>query len=427
MFFLHFPVFRIEYYGLEVLFLTVFIALFALFLLHKKGVIYSKKILVISILLLFIAFDMRYHVLRTITGDYKIYLSHWVDHYRQNGGFSAFDTVYYNCNYNVPYLYFLALFSYSRINDLYLIKLLSVFFDVILAYACFNLVSIFSSSKRLQLITFFAVLFTPSVYINSAYWGQCDSIYVSFAVLSIYFALDDHPVKSMIMIAISFAFKLQAIFIMPVFAVLWIFGKIKFKHFFVFPLTYLIMILPAVAMGRSFIDTLFLYTTIPSSNGVALNHNSASIFALLKFSEENIPIVTTVSIIFAFTVLLMIIGLCFFNRKRLTKETVLFVAMIFSAIIPFLLPRMHDRYFYSAEILAIVVSLIYRKYCYISILSQLAALNMYLICLSGNGEDIIPMYLCSIAYIVIILSIFFAIFGSFSNYAVSKDANQISA
>ena len=101
-------------------------------------------------------------------------------------------------NYNIPYLYFLAFFSYLPVKDLYLIKSLSIFFDIILAYSVCMTVSLFCNNRWLRICSFFAVLLWPTVILNGAYWGQCDSIYTSLALLGIYCALSDRPVRSMI-------------------------------------------------------------------------------------------------------------------------------------------------------------------------------------------------------------------------------------
>ena len=62
-----------------------------------------------SILLLAGAFVLRGAALDYQTLDYQNFLTRWVDFFRDNGGFRAL--AYPVGNYNIPYLYFLALFS----------------------------------------------------------------------------------------------------------------------------------------------------------------------------------------------------------------------------------------------------------------------------------------------------------------------------
>ena len=328
-------------------------ALFALFLLYRSGNLKKPSYWAISVLLLALAFVSRAMVFDYETLDYQDFLTHWVDFFRFNGGFAALDTPV--GNYNIPYLYFMALFSYSGIKDLYLIKLLSVFFDVVLAYGSMMLLGKYAQSPVRRLACFFTVLFLPTVFFNGAVWGQCDSIYVSLAVMSIVLALDGKPVRAMIFIALSFGFKLQAVFLMPVFAVLLIAGKVKLKHFLVFPLTYVILVLPAVIAGRPFLDTLLLYFGQTGSIGDALNYNSSSLFAILE-RVQNTALASRLAILAAFLFMLLVIALVFFGRKQMTNRVILGAAVLFAIGIPFLLPHMHDRYFFAADIMTVIMA-----------------------------------------------------------------------
>lgn len=328
-------------------------ALFALFLLYRSGNLKKPSYWAVSFVLLALAFVTRATVFDYETLDYQDFLTRWVDFFRQNGGFAALDTPV--GNYNIPYLYFMALFSYSGIKDLYLIKLLSVFFDVVLAYASMQLLGKFVQSSIRRLSCFFTVMFLPTVFLNGSVWAQCDSIYVALAVLSISLALDGKPVRAMIAIALSFGFKLQAVFLMPVFAVLLIAGKVKLRHFLVFPLTYVLLVLPAVIAGRPFLETLTLYLGQTGSIGDAMNYNSSSLFAILD-KVQNTDLASKLSILAAFVFMLLVIAAAFFGRKRLTNRAILGAAVLFAIGIPFLLPHMHDRYFFAADITALIMA-----------------------------------------------------------------------
>ena len=311
-------------------------ALFALFLLYRSGNLKKPSLWAVSVLLLALAFVSRAMVFDYETLDYRDFLTHWVDFFRFNGGFAALGTPV--GNYNIPYLYFMALFSYSGIKDLYLIKLLSVFFDVVLAYGSMMLLGKYAQSPVRRLACFFTVLFLPTVFLNGAVWGQCDSIYVALAVMGIVLALDGKPVRAMIFIALSFGFKLQAVFLMPVFAVLLIAGKVKLKHFLVFPLTYVILVLPAVIAGRPFLDTLLLYFGQTGSIGDALNYNSSSLFPILE-RVQNTALASRLAILAAFLFMLLVTAAVFFGRKRMTNRVILGAAVLFAIGIPFLLPQ----------------------------------------------------------------------------------------
>ena len=94
-------------------------------------------------------------------------------------------------DYNALYLYFLALFSYIPIKDLYLIKILSFVFDYIMAFGMYKLTKecINKKSQILPLIAYSCTLLMPTVIMNSGEWVQCDSIYVAFLIWSLYFMI----------------------------------------------------------------------------------------------------------------------------------------------------------------------------------------------------------------------------------------------
>ena len=343
-------------------------ALFALYFLYRSGCIKTAAQWSAVAALLLTAFVPRLLAMKYETLDYQDFLAPWVMFYRQNGGFRA---LYRPVgNYNVPYLYFLALFSYSKIRDLYLIKLLSIFFDVLLAWGGMRLVSRLTDSPARRVGCFFTLLLLPTVFLNGAVWGQCDSIYVALAVLALADALEDRPFRAMALLALSFGFKLQAVFVMPVFAVLLFAGKIRWKHLPVFPLTYLLLILPAVIAGRPFMNTLLIYLNESGTVGTSLNYNSSSIYGLFR-NVSDPALAEKLGIFAAFAFLLLLLALCFVFRKRLDDRLILIAALLMAVGIPFFLPHMHDRYFFSADALSVI--LVFG----LPILSPVAALTQF--------------------------------------------------
>ena len=338
-----------------VLFLLILEAALALWLLWKERLMAQGWVAVLCTVLVALAFAVRAAYFDYETLDYQNFLTRWVSYYRDNGGFRALkDSV---GNYNIPYLYFLAFFSYLPVRDLYLIKLLSVFFDVLLAWAAMKLVGRVTREPVMLLGVYFAVLFWPTVFLNGALWGQCDSIYVAFALLGLWLALDEKPVGSMAMMAISFGFKLQAVFVLPVCAVLLMYRKYKWWHLLVFPATYVLLVLPAVLLGRPFWDTITLYLDQTGSVGSGLNYNSPSIFAIFwHIPDAQQEQAAKIGIIAAALYMLDLLAIAFIKREKLTDRSILAFSLLFAIGIPFLLPHMHDRYFYAADILSLVLA-----------------------------------------------------------------------
>ncbi len=349
-------------------------AVMALLLLYFDGLL-KKPVQVLTCAgLVAAAFVLRALFFSYETLDYQDFLARWVQYFRDNGGFAALkDSV---GNYNVPYLYFLALFSYVDIYDLYLIKLLSTFFDVLLAFGAMRLTGLFTRSRARLLFVYFAVLFWPTVVLNSAVWGQCDSIYVALGLLAVYWAMDGRPVLGMAAMAASFAFKLQAVFIMPVFVLLLIARRVKLRHFLVFPAVYMLLMLPAVLAGRPVLDTITLYFDQMGTVGSALNYNSPSVYAFAR-SVADEALASRLGIAAAFALMLAVFGWFWWRRGSITNWALLGGALLLVVGIPFLLPHMHDRYFFCADILSLVFAAAAPVYFFLPLLCEFASLLGY--------------------------------------------------
>lgn len=350
-----------------------FTGVLAFRILKFEGLLKRKGLLILSIVLIAGAMVPRGLCMEHETLDYQNFLTKWVQFFRDNGGVKALSQSV--GNYNVPYLYFLALASYSSVRDLYLIKLFSVLFDVLLAWGILRLARRFAGETG-RLAGFFTALYLPTVVLNGAYWGQCDSVYAAFAVWSVAFALEDKPVQSVAAIALSFAFKLQAVFLMPVFLIFIFAKKIKWHHLGVFPLTYLAVVLPAIIAGRPPLDTVLLYWNQAGTVGDGLNYNSPSMYAFVPYGAETAGL-SALGIAAAFAFLLLLFVLCWFRRKQLDDRALMVCALLISVAVPFLLPHMHDRYFFLADVLSLVLAVAVPQLCHVPICVSFASLMGY--------------------------------------------------
>ena len=392
----------------SVLFILIIEALFAYWLLYRAGAMRTRVQLIAGALLLSAAFVLRYLALPHETADYRDFLTRWVQWFRDNGGFRALKSSI--GNYNIPYLYFLAAFSYLPVRDLFLIKLLSIFFDVLLAWSVCRIVSLFRESPALRLLSFLLVLLLPTVFLNGAYWGQCDSIYVALALLGYSCALRDRPVLSMVCIALSFSFKLQAVFLMPIYAVFLFHGKIRWKHLPVFPATYVLTVLPAVLAGRPFAETVTLYFDQLDSVGTGLNYNSPSIFSFLDFHLHSADpeLLTRLGILAAFFFMAVILLLCLIRRRSLNAKALILAAAVLALGIPFLLPRMHERYFFGADLLTLTACFLLPEAIPAALLTEFASFLGYYAYLKGRYLLLMRWgAVCLIAALGLLLFLFF--------------------
>ena len=356
----------------RIIVLVLFLLLFALtlFLLFRSGFAPDLYSILYCSLPVAFAFFLRALCMDHVTMDYTSFLSPWVETFRENGGLKALSMSV--GDYNVPYLYILALISYSRIPDLYLIKLVSILFDILLALWGMKLTGVLTKGTARPLAAFLLLLLLPTVILNGAYWGQCDSIYGAFAVLSLYLALANRPVSSVAAIAVSFAFKLQAIFLLPVYFIFLYTRRIRPRHILVFPVTYLWVVFPAVLFGKPFWDTISVYIMQTENYSNRLTLNAPSIFSFIR-GTVNTELYSHLGILAAFLFVAALYVFLFLRRSRVDNRALFLASLLFSVGIPLLLPHMHERYFFLADVLSLILACMVPRRFFVPVLVVFAS------------------------------------------------------
>lgn len=324
-----------------------------------------------------LALFLRVFLMDHQTLDYLDFLAHWAAFFRENGGFAALAEPI--GNYNVPYLYFLALISYFDVPDLYLIKLFSILFDVLLAWAGWRLVRLLTGPESLKpAMAFCLLLVMPTALLNGAFWAQCDSLYAALCLHAVSNALERKPAASVLVLAIAFSFKLQTIFLVPLWCILWYSGRVKFRHLLLFPLGYVATALPAMAAGRSLRSIVGIYLE-QTSYYPHLTLNAPSVYALIPHGTQvNEDLAAKLGILAAFALVLALLGILFFLRRKLSDTALLLAAAAIALGVPLFLPHMHDRYFFMADALTLVLAVLRpRRHSLTALLVQTASLGAY--------------------------------------------------
>ena len=157
----------------------------------------------------------------------------------------------------------------------------------------------------------------------------------------------------MISFAVSFVFKLQAVFLAPLLLTLFFQKKIKLRHCLWVPLVYVITIFPAYAAGRSVEDLLLLYFN-QAGTYKALSMNAPNFFAWFPAFYEN----TALASIGIFLAAIIMLGVACYVKKykiEVKGSTLLWIAVFSLFWIPFVLPHMHERYFFPADIISMIL------------------------------------------------------------------------
>ena len=325
------------------------LSLGALALLRLEG--YGRDALSVMLLPVGAAMLARAVCLDYVSLDYTQFLSEWYDYFKANGGFAAIAGSV--GDYNAPYLYFMAAISYLDTPGLYLIKLFSILWDVVLAWGCLRLARSLTRERQgsaAPLMAFGAALLLPTAVLNGAYWGQCDAIYGALCVHAAASALDGRNKASAALMGVAFAFKLQSIFVLPLWGVLWLAGKVKFRELWVFPLTYLISIVPALLLGKPLGDILGIYFNQMGEYSSRLVLNAPTVYQLLPYGTEDPGHLALLGVLAAGTLSLALLAAGFLFRGRMDNGLAMAAAVVLCVGVPFLLPYMHERYFFLADV-----------------------------------------------------------------------------
>lgn len=285
-------------------------------------------------------------------------------------------------DYNVPYLYLLATITRVPISPIFGIKAASILFDVILAFAVTECVALTGKATYFtRLGAFLLTLALPTVLVNSAWWGQCDGMFTAFCVLAIYCALREKGWWAMALFATAFALKLQAIFILPALIGCFLVGRVKLKHLLAFPAVFAAWCVPALLCGRGMRDTLSIYLDQAEGYG-RITLNAPNIYQFL--GEETIfnvglfPALNGMAIMLAGCAAVLLLWLFWTHRKRLNTQQLVSLFFLSAAALPYLLPRMHERYFFPADILAVVLYFWKPKLWYVPVLMVAGSFISYI-------------------------------------------------
>jgi Gpi18-like mannosyltransferase len=358
---------------------------------------------VLFVILLILGTIAKVYMFRIGNFDLDGYLVPWYDYIVSHGHFAALKDEF--ADYNVPYLYLLTLTTFLPVAKYSAIKLISLVFDFLGAFAAYKIVGLKYQSKTLRMATFLAVFLAPTVLVNGAYWGQSDIIYTTFILWSVYFAFKKKGNLSAISFGLAFSFKMQALFLLPLIGIFLIKKLMKIRHLIYIPVTYYMLLLPSFAAGRDLIDLLSIYLKQIARSGdyLMLSLSSANLYQL--FDPGNYFEIAKAGQLIALIACISIIFYAFKMRKSLDKALILKLGLFNILIVTYFLPNMHERYFFVADILSIVLAFYIPRLFYMPIVIGFSSLLSYLPFLKGEerGNIVDIRVLAAAVGIIIIL------------------------
>ena len=379
-------------------------------LVTKKFKIKNFEIGFLDILLLVFATVfgcyIRYALRDVVAGDYKMFFEPWVATLREaGGGFKGLSAEFEYVDYTTPYLLILSFISICPLfNTLILMKMVSIFFDFVAAIAVGFIVYDMTGKKQSGYMAYTVMLFVPTIVANSAMWAQCDIIFTSFVMLSLLYMLRDKPRISLIFYGVAFAFKLQTLFIAPLYLLLWVKKKMKIQHFLWLPIVYFIGIIPSWIAGKNLWDllTVYLFQANGEMDIYKLSHKFPNVYQIIG-TDSFLREYADAGIYFTLAVLMVLMYYIAQKNFVFTKDLIIRMGMFFVMVVVFFLPHMHERYGILADVLSVIVAFSNPKKFYVPLIAigcSFAGYTLYL-----AQQTVIPLSVYAILYAGLIIDL----------------------
>ena len=364
-----------------------------------------------------LALVLKYCLARTPSGDYVSFIQPWTYYMKSNGGFlSGLVNLYnlentssvffeglgtsknvYLCDYPPLYMYFLSFISilpfgkgiqisnytsyYFYENLIFYVKTISFIFEIILAIFAYKIVKKITNSKAASCTCYALLLLLPTVVINGSMWGQCDACYASMVCASVYFLMDKKQIRSMIFFGLALSFKLQVIFILPLFGFAWFRKAFKLRYFLIAFLTAFLLFVPLWCAGASFTLPFKAYIRQLSGYSTSVNWNSTNMYTFFMWNSitngKDVQPLITFGMILTVITSFVLISVLAFRKVKVTPKSLFTVAAFSVLLVPFVMPRMHDRYFYLAETFLLIYACTKINRIHLPIMQQISGLIAY--------------------------------------------------
>ncbi len=349
----------------------------------------SKRI---GIVILFLGFleviYLRYLCLDAITDDFIYSLEPWYDFIVEKGFFQAFHHRF--SDYSPPYLHMMAIATLLPLKKLTALKMIPLAFELIAAWGIFRILRLKFTEGLAPWWGMLAFLVLPTVILNGAYWAQCDVLYTSMIVWAMYYLFREKPLSAFTFLGLAFAIKIQTVFVFPFFGLLTLKNIKWMKYWLMVPVMYFVCITPSLLMGRNLQSLLLIYWQLTKS-WEPLSLNFPNVYHLIGFAEDYHYTFAKGGVVFTGGACLTLVGYIWHisRGKKFSEESLLLGALTFAVMVPFLLPHMHERYFYVADVLALIYVLKHRKHFWLPItIVTISTLSYLRYIWGGRGEFI---------------------------------------
>lgn len=366
--------------------------------------------LIYLIIITVLAIGVRMLLIEHNSGDYNMFLKPWFDELKFYGGLGALSRDI--GNYTPIYMTILAILTYIPIDSLITIKIVSIIFDFIGAVAAMKIVKELLGNKKykdkISLLVYALYLFLPTVVLNSAHWAQSDGIYTAFVLISILYLMKKNYRLAIIFWAVAIAFKLQAIFIFPLYVLMYISErKIKFKYFLYVPLIIFIFSLPKAILSHDLLIGFKVYINQAGTYSQYITLNFPNIYGIFwggngsNLIDTPFKELSSIGILATFMILVTLAYFVHTKKTKFDNNAIIEFGLFSILLTTFFLPQMHERYLFMGDVIAILYLVINIKKYYVPLMVEFISVNGYMYLLfSGFAINFSTL---SIAFLVLIV------------------------
>jgi Gpi18-like mannosyltransferase len=185
-------------------------------------------------------------------------------------------------------------------------------------------------------------------------------------------------------------------FLLPLLCVVYLRRRFSSAYFLIIPLTYLVVVTPAVLAGMPLRAALRVY-----SDQFQLDRKLAcSAPTLYQWLPDGqyVDLFVSFGTALALAVGLGIASMALVSQRRLTAKILLQMALALTLVVPFVTTKMQDRYFFPADVLSVVYAFYNPKRFYIPIVVTTCSLLSYSPFLFK--QTLVPLQFVSLAMLV---------------------------
>lgn len=335
---------------------------------------------------------LRYLVREHATADTAEYVTWYVfaRDYGVGGLAEAFT------NYTPLYSYFLLIVTKLDWlgQPLSLVKMMSAIFELGCAIVVARMVWQLTKVPLRASVAFGAIWLAPTVLFNGAMWAQADSIWTFFALVSVAMFMRDR--NGVLPFAVGCSVKAQGVFLGPFVLGMILRRKLPLAWLAAIPRAYAILAVPVLVAGRSLVSVFGIYLD-QAHTFHRLTMNAANVWMFAGGTPYAVGVAAGLALAAASGLALSI----FIAQSRRTgPEFILLVACVSLILMPYLLPKMHERYFYGFELASIALACVNLRYLAFAVIAQVDGVLSYLAFESEIVMGLLPAALCNTFLVV---------------------------